>query len=88
MFGSDWETLVYQSQINKTNVQTTYIDNIEQDNNYSGLIPRMIQEIFLEINKEEYKAKNFVIYCSFLQIYNEKIYDLLQVKKSQRRSKV
>ncbi len=76
MFGSDWESLVYQAQINRTKMQTTYINEIESDQTYSGLIPRTIYELFKEINISEAK---YAVYCSFLQIYNEKIFDLLQV---------
>jgi Kinesin motor domain len=80
MFGSDWESLVYQAQINKTQMQTTYINNIDMDQNYSGLIPRVIHSLYKEMGNPEYSGKNFAVYCSFLQIYNEKIFDLLQVK--------
>lgn len=31
-----------------------------------------------------YDEPPFVVYCSFLQIYNEKLFDLLQDKKSDR----
>ena len=79
MFGSDWEHLLYEQQVNKTNMQTTYVDNVKDDRLYSGLIPRMIFEIFRDLESPEYKSGNFAVYCCFLQIYNEKVYDLLQV---------
>lgn len=31
-----------------------------------------------------YEDPPFVVYCSFLQIYNEKLYDLLQDKKNDK----
>jgi kinesin family protein 3/17 len=39
-----------------------------------GIIPRSIDELFYLILEKELKC---TIYCSFLQIYNEKILDLL-----------
>jgi hypothetical protein len=39
-----------------------------------GVIPRMITNIFNEIDG---KGDKINVYCSFLQIYNEKIQDLL-----------
>jgi len=79
MFGSDWENVVNQA-IARTTLQNTYIENIEEDQLYSGVIPRMINALFKELDKEENKASKFTVYCSFLQIYNEKIYDLLTVE--------
>lgn len=61
------------------NIQNTYIGDLDEDKNLSGLIPRTIHELFREIQKEENRAQNFAVYCSFLQIYNEKIFDLLTV---------
>lgn len=40
-----------------------------------GVIPRMITNIFNEIDN---KGEKINVYCSFLQIYNEKIQDLLR----------
>lgn len=40
-----------------------------------GVIPRCIEEMFTSIRKNNAKM---TIYCSFIQIYNEKLYDLLQ----------
>lgn len=39
-----------------------------------GVIPRAIDEMFFEINERKLPC---TVYCSFLQIYNEKILDLL-----------
>jgi hypothetical protein len=80
MFGSDWEQLVCEMQINRTNMQTTYVENVKDDRYFSGLIPRMIFDIFREIDTQDKKADSFAVYCCFLQIYNEKVYDLLQDK--------
>jgi hypothetical protein len=35
----------------------------------------MIQNVFTEIENQEQKMN---VYCSYLQIYNEKIFDLLK----------
>lgn len=40
-----------------------------------GIIPRCISDLFAQIKKQNLKV---TIFCSFLQIYNEKLYDLLQ----------
>ncbi|DAZ99258.1 TPA: hypothetical protein N0F65_008125, partial [Lagenidium giganteum] len=43
----------------------------------AGIIPRAIKEIFAGIVQKEHEAQAMV-YCSFVQIYNEHIYDLLR----------
>jgi hypothetical protein len=45
------------------------------DKSEYGVIPRAIEAVFGRIG--EYRKVD--VFCSFLQIYNEKIYDLLQV---------
>lgn len=41
-----------------------------------GIIPRVIRLIFDEVEKRKHKAE-FIIKCSFLEIYNEELNDLL-----------
>lgn len=41
-----------------------------------GIVPWVIDFIFKEIDKRKAKAE-FVVKCSFLEIYNEEIHDLL-----------
>jgi hypothetical protein len=41
-----------------------------------GIIPRVIQLIFDEVDKRKSKAE-FIIKCTFLEIYNEELNDLL-----------
>lgn len=72
MFGSDWET---QLNLN-LNQQATYCEDLKTDISFSGIIPRVIFGLFNNI------PPNYFIYCSFLQIYNEKIFDLLQDHKT------
>eukprot|EP00826_Nyctotherus_ovalis_P040255 TRINITY_DN3946_c0_g2_i2.p2 TRINITY_DN3946_c0_g2~~TRINITY_DN3946_c0_g2_i2.p2 ORF type:complete len:161 (-),score=48.13 TRINITY_DN3946_c0_g2_i2:41-523(-) len=43
-----------------------------------GIIPRAISYLYERISKgAASKVRNYIVYCSYLQIYNEKIYDLL-----------
>jgi kinesin family protein 4/21/27 len=41
-----------------------------------GIIPRVIRLVFEEENRRKQKAE-FIIKCSFLEIYNEELIDLL-----------
>ena len=43
-----------------------------------GIIPRCITDLFNKIRNEE---TGISVYCSFVQIYNEKLFDLLQDPK-------
>ena len=73
MFGANWESNNPAPQV--------YYDqkSLKQSLNPSftlksgGLIPKSIMQLFQNI-----ESKPVTIYCSFLQIYNEKIFDLLQ----------
>lgn len=89
IFGSDWtsnEGLETYPSIKRVKNNTPHDENFVQKdftiNPFSegnGLIPRMINQIFNQIGKVFKKVKNKnSVYCSFLQIYNEKIYDLLE----------
>lgn len=40
-----------------------------------GIIPRSISYLFDKIKNQG--SRNYTVYCSYLQIYNEKIFDLL-----------
>lgn len=44
-----------------------------------GLTVRAIEEIFAQAESAK-RAKTVNIYCSFLQIYNEKVFDLLNAQ--------
>jgi hypothetical protein len=41
-----------------------------------GIIPRVISTLFSEIELRKHKAE-FIIKCTFLEIYNEELHDLL-----------
>ena len=57
---------------------------------YYGIIPRAIDEIFNGVADKLDQDSNikYTIYCSFMQIYNEKLYDLLQDNKNIRPLKI
>lgn len=81
MFGSDWDTLIKQDSESKTGKkQTTFFGNIESDENFAGMIPRAMHHIFSKLYSGK---KNVTIYCSFLQLYNEKLIDLLEIADKQ-----
>jgi len=42
-----------------------------------GIIPRVIKLIFEEIERRKHKAE-FIVKCTFLEIYNEELHDLLE----------
>jgi hypothetical protein len=67
MFGSEW-TGSYRD-----NEREFSFNPFAQNN---GLVPRTISHIFSEIQE----SKNSTVSCSYIQIYNEKIYDLLDVR--------
>lgn len=59
--------------------KTYTIEGDYLDGNNKGLIPRSISLLFNHIEKASNKIE-FSIKCSFLEIYNEKLYDLLDSK--------
>ena len=72
MFGGNWEEnnpapQVYYPGTIKSSVQPV------RSMQGKGLIPNAISELF-----EQSHGKSFTFYCSFIQIYNEKLFDLLQ----------
>ncbi|TYZ66492.1 hypothetical protein PybrP1_008000, partial [[Pythium] brassicae (nom. inval.)] len=44
----------------------------------AGIIPRAIKDIFAAVVHKEAAQQSMVVYCSFAQIYNEQIFDLLR----------
>jgi hypothetical protein len=51
------------------------------DENQRGIIPRAIRHIFGSIDAAE-TGKKFLVRCSYLEIYNEQILDLLSKNNS------
>ncbi|CAI2384406.1 unnamed protein product [Moneuplotes crassus] len=70
------ETLNGFSQFESTPVAMT------RQNENIGIIPRIVGELFHKIQGVE--LKKYRIYCSYLQIYQEKIYDLLNPLHSRK----
>jgi hypothetical protein len=67
-----------RSLYNSTDTTTTPIDSIEDSTSTSiGLIPRTVQEIF-KLAKLKTSILDFTVHCSFVQIYNENLYDMLR----------
>jgi hypothetical protein len=67
MFGPKWEESVANQLMG--NYKNDFFSNTENH----GLIPRTITDLFNTIDMSTH-----TLYCSFIQIYNEKLYDLLQ----------
>ena len=66
-------------QISSSIQQNTFFQEIEKDLHYAGLIPRIVNEVF-NLQKSQGYEDSYNIFCTFMQIYNEKIFDLLQDK--------
>ena len=80
MFGKDWEIKVKNTAYKTLECMKRgeQYDEEESDLHDLGLIPRSIQEVFYYIINQNIDSSKINVYLSFLQIYNEKIYDLLQ----------
>lgn len=62
MFGKDFESS-----------KDLPYEEVETDYGQAGLIPRIVHQLFRKTRGDN----NISVFCSFLQIYNEKIFDLL-----------
>lgn len=84
MFGPNWEDSL------RTSIASSYQRMSIPDSSFyveqaekHGIIPRTIYKLFTELMENNAQtASDYTIYCSFMQIYNEKLYDLLQDKDS------
>lgn len=52
-----------------------------------GIIPRACKHILTRIGADKQNIEGFDLSCSFIEIYNEQIYDLLDSKKAKRELK-
>ena len=77
MFGKGFDTNGRERAGTKgqSTVASVADPNADEDR---GIIPRSIFELFNQIRSTE---ANVTVYCSFVQIYNEKIFDLLNDPK-------
>lgn len=83
MFGPNWNTdevYGYSRRRIKTHGQATEFLQ-SGDKVVRGIIPRSIEDLF-DHASQAYQTEgiNYNIYCSFIQIYNEKLFDLFQDK--------
>ena len=64
----------YKYNTNEKGVPTAMIEQGETE----GIVPRSVRLLFDLIKQESNVGKKkFTVYCSYLQVYKEKIYDLL-----------
>jgi kinesin family protein 5 len=59
--------------------KTFTMEGVQNDSELKGIIPRMMDYIFEAIDQSGEDIE-FSVKCSFLEIYNEKIQDLLDRK--------
>jgi hypothetical protein len=58
---------------------------ISSNNGLDGIIPRVTEQLFSKI-KQQAISRTFTVWVSFLQIYNERIFDLLNPSSVNPRS--
>ncbi len=82
MFGAEWTFNFLNNNLNRKIIKDEFNFLIDKDfildpfSSTNGIIPRIIFELFDIINKEK-KNEKIKISCSYIQVYNERIYDLL-----------
>lgn len=91
MFGPHWDDNTgYQNTlsplINSNKFSQNHHDPFLRDQQQFGIIPRAIEALFegLQVIQHENPTQSFTVYCSFLQIYNEKLFDLFQDRDSSK----
>lgn len=85
MFGPNWNDGEYSGFTRKRIRKADRVTEFMQTGNVSqqGVIPRSIHNIFeMASLVEQEEGIQFNIYCSFIQIYNEKLFDLFQDKEN------
>lgn len=55
----------------------TYTIEGGDDPDVEGIIPKAIRELFLKIGERSSSEKGYKVFISFIQIYNESIFDLI-----------
>jgi Kinesin motor domain len=96
MFGQDWESSAQNGTGGRKLQQSTAkLNSFGSEDDSIGIIPRAVNALFESISAEKSKGieRRVEVYASFLQVYCEKIYDLLTddlhpVSLSVRQSKI
>lgn len=73
-----------QTGSGKTFTMQGLIENGQLIHEHRGLMPRTFEYVFSLINQMKSPELSFVCKCSFLEIYNEKITDLLNINSSDK----
>ena len=84
MFGPNWEESL------RANIASSYQRMSLPDSSFyveqtekHGIIPRTVYKLFDNFSESKSQSlADFTIYCSFMQIYNEKLFDLLEDRES------
>ena len=71
-----YESTVFAYGQTGTGKTHTMEGSLEHPDHY-GIIPRSAEAIFEQLNKEELQYESYRIMCSYLEIYNEELCDLL-----------
>lgn len=71
-----FESTVFAYGQTGTGKTHTMEGSLDHPGNY-GVIPRSAEAIFVELNREDLNYEGFKVYCSYLEIYNEDLCDLL-----------
>ena len=93
MFGKDWSYDEYNYnnnncllELENKNEKDSLLKNqiiIDKNNEHNGIVPNLIMELYHLINKNNKENNNNIdVTCSYIQIYNEKIYDLIDLSSS------
>ena len=83
MFGPNWNTYEANSNSRKKTRGIGGFDIDKTEDSLKGIIPRSINDLFTQADQVyERDGISYNIYWSFIQIYNEKLYDLYQDKDS------
>jgi chromosome segregation ATPase len=75
-------TILCYGQTNSGKSHTIFGNSETVTNNERGLVPRVFEYLWQHISAFGIKNTNFKVHCSFYEIYQERVYDLLDGKSS------